>query len=313
MKVKTISDPETIRKKIIEEAYKAGFNLVGFANTADFGQRRKKIFRKAAEEGCLCGMEPEPVLQEAFLKRFKSVVSLGISYRHESTLPEESGRVFFSVSSWGRDYHKVVYERMSVLEKVLKECGAAETACCCDTGPVSDRETAVLAGLGWIGRNGNLINERYGSFIFLGEIFIDLELPADVPAENLCGECRLCMERCPGCAIDGSCLVKSPHCASWLTQKKGELSFEEEAVIRKAGYVYGCDRCQEVCPYNRGRYAFLEDFRPEKELVFPRADELLAVSNREFRRKWGHMSGAWRGAAVIRRNADILAEDKGGD
>ncbi|MCZ6777583.1 MAG: tRNA epoxyqueuosine(34) reductase QueG [Acidobacteria bacterium] len=160
-----------------------------------------------------------------------------------------SGRV--SIYARGRDYHRVLIQRLEKLRRELQErVAGCRTRVCVDTSPLLERYWAQAAGLGWIGKNTNLIVERLGSWVFLGALLCDLEVRADSPGVDRCGTCRRCLEACPTKAFDGPWDLDSRRCVSYLTiEHRGEI--EPDLARGMGDWVFGCDDCQTVCPWNR--------------------------------------------------------------
>ena len=178
-----------------------------------------------------------------------------------------------------------------------------------DTGPLPE-ELARRAGLGWIGKNTALINDVYGSWIFLGGMVMNRELETDSPVEADCGECDRCLKACPAGAIEKPYLVNPHRCLSYLTQKKGFLAPAERVLL--GNRLYGCDTCQEVCPKNaQVKRASLPDFSPPGEESLS-LEELLCLTGKEFTDRFGHSAAAWRGKTTLQRNA-IIALGNSGD
>lgn len=196
------------------------------------------------------------------------------------------------------DYHTVVLARLQTATKRLQEafCGYS-FAPFSDNSPIPEVRAAVLCGLGVKGDNGLFIHPRYGSWVFLGEIVTDLPLPAAKPQKQDCLHCGLCEKKCPAGAIHGGALDES-RCLSAVTQKKGELSPEEQALIQANGLAWGCDGCQECCPLNaRAKQTDIEEFLHSAVGVIT-PDDVSRRKDRAF---------LWRGEGVIRRNLRILA------
>jgi epoxyqueuosine reductase len=173
-----------------------------------------------------------------------------------------------------------------------------------DTGELSDRAVAERAGIGWSGKNCSLINPKWGSWIYLGEMITNLPLPPDRPIEDGCGECTRCIDACPTGALVGPGELDAKRCISYVTQTKDMVSDEW---MRKIGNrLYGCDTCQVVCPVNRGIDArHHEELLPDPETAKPLLRPLLTMGNREFRDRFGSTAAAWRGRKPIQRNALI--------
>lgn len=202
------------------------------------------------------------------------------------------------------DYHKVIREMLSPVCDFIQTL-APDTKCevFADIGPEVDRELGYKAGLGFYGKNGMLINEAFGSYFFIGYILCNLDLEEGKPLEKSCLGCNKCIENCPGGALgERFCLEK---CASHISQKKGDLTESEIAILKKSGLIFGCDTCQRVCPHNN-----IEP-RPMKEFTEDIIDSLYLedienLSNREFMKKYGERAFSWRGKSVLLRNIKII-------
>lgn len=241
----------------------------------------------------------------SFLKedtRFKRVLTVAFPYWFELSAPHN-----ISMYAMLPDYHKVLgkilEDVVSDLKKIFPENLFASHV---DVSPVNEKKAAVLSGLGFIGKNTLLINEKYGSFLFLGDICTDAEIFIENEiVANGCGDCSRCIKACPGHALGES--FCSDNCVSAITQKKGELSEHEKILIGKSGYVWGCDICSLVCPYNKKleKSHFAEKY--EQYLLYNITEEFfLGFSNREFKRKYANRAFSWKGLSVLRRNFEVL-------
>jgi epoxyqueuosine reductase len=190
----------------------------------------------------------------AVMPSARSVVSLGTIYntsRPYSTEIADPAAALIARYAWGDDYHAVIQARMDMLVAWMRERGGLdlEARAYVDTGPVQERVYAQHAGLGWIGKNTCVINPELGSWLFLSEIICSLPLEADAPALDQCGTCRLCLDSCPTGAIVEPYVVDATRCLSYVTiETRGAIALEDRASIGR--HVYGCDICQEVCPWN---------------------------------------------------------------
>ncbi len=204
----------------------------------------------------------------------------------------------------GDDYHIVIKNRLNVVLGLLRNSGyKAESFV--DNSPLSDRHLAYLAGVGFFGMNGMLINEQFGSKVFIAGIVTDCELEEDCPLENnICIKCRKCIDACPGGAIGDNFCFDETKCVSYLTQKKGELSKDEKEIIKKSGYIWGCDICQNVCPYNYTvkRTNIHEFMQKGNDLENITKD----MSNAQFKKNFANKAYSWRGKAVLTRNMEIF-------
>lgn len=180
----------------------------------------------------------------------RSVVSLVYSYFPEKKLGEEGG---FKIAryAYGEDYHQVIREKLhTLMDRLSEQVGKIEGRVFVDSAPVMERQWARRAGLGWLGKNSLLLNTSLGSYFFLAELIIDLALEPDAPVKDHCGTCTACMDACPTQAIVGPGVVDSKRCISYLTIELKD-AIPDEFAGRMDNWIFGCDVCQEVCPWNR--------------------------------------------------------------
>lgn len=204
-----------------------------------------------------------------------------------STAFDDETLGWISRYAWGDDYHDVMRERLAEVDRRLQAVAPCETKICVDTAPLLERPLARAAGLGWIGKNTCLINQERGSWFFLGELLVSLPLEPDAPPPDRCGSCRRCIDACPTTAI-----VPTGHgspaweldarlCIAYLNiELKGEIPEGQRAGLGR--HVFGCDICQDVCPWNR-RAAVTGDAHFQPRRVAPRLEELAALTGGEFR------------------------------
>ncbi len=212
-----------------------------------------------------------------------------------------------SVYARGRDYHSVLRQRLStVCNFLLHKYPSYSFFAAADSSPLPERQAAWLAGLGLRGRNGLLILPPYGSYVFLGTILTDAPLPLpQVPPAPGCMDCGKCVAICPSGALGDAGM---DACLSDLTQKKGTLTHGDAARLKAHPYLWGCDLCQNICPYNQSpKVAPLPEFK-EEYLPDLTPDMLEGLTNREFAQRFGHRAFAWRGAGVLRRNLGLKNE-----
>ena len=211
--------------------------------------------------------------------------------------------------TWAKDYHLVINEYLKkLIEKLQIMNTDAQFSIHCDTSPLADRYMAYLAGLGFYGKNNCFISPKWGSYVVIGTILTTLELEPDTPLTQSCMECNRCITACLGQCL-GHDEFKFDTCKSYLTQKKGELTSEEEHIIAKTPLVFGCDVCQEVCPHNKD---IPTTPIPEFQSVEPYIDidELDSLTNKEFKAKYGHRAFSWRGKKILMRNQEIIESKK---
>lgn len=218
----------------------------------------------------------------------------------------EKGNI--SIYARSVDYHSVIKKRLEPIKNEFIASGAKNAYIHCDNGEENDREAAYLAGLGFYGKNGMLINDKYGSYFFIGQVIHDLSTECDKPLEKNCYGCNKCIESCPGGALSNSGFDIC-RCLSDITQKKGELSKAERELIKKGGMCWGCDVCQKVCPHNKNlKTNAIKEFH-EKRITSFSFKDLSLMSSRQFKKLYGSYAFAWRGLAPIKRNLEILSED----
>ena len=227
-------------------------------------------------------VDPRLVLPEA-----KSVISLAMNYY--VAVPHRDDRSVGKISryAWGDDYHDVLISRIQSLVECIKSLRPdVKAKVYVDTGPVMDKAWAVRAGVGWLGKHTNVITKEYGSWIFLGEILLNLELEYDQPIGDFCGSCRACIDACPTGAIVDEYLLDSNRCISYLTiEHRGE--FSGELASKFENWIYGCDICQDVCPWNRFQQPTSEaGFFPRPGNVAPKLGELAKMISSEFSRRF---------------------------
>jgi epoxyqueuosine reductase len=208
----------------------------------------------------------------------------------------------------GRDYHVATVERLDQLGEFLRGHGAGYVRSFADAGPVPERELAQRAGLGWIGKNTMLVRPGVGSFFFIGSVFTDLELAVDAPlATDHCGSCTRCLDACPTGAFVEPRVLDATRCISYLTiEYKGPIP--EDLVPQLDGWVFGCDVCNDVCPWNQ-RFATateIPDFRPVPAVYQLRRGELDDMSDQEFSKRFGESALHRAGVGGLRRNLDAV-------
>ena len=202
------------------------------------------------------------------------------------------------------DYHTIAEEKLKALSAILVQHGATEIIIHVDKGEYNARKAAFDAGLGFYGQSGMLICEEYGSYFFIGQIIHDLEIEPDAPLDMDCLMCGRCERECPGDALRGG-KVDTEKCLSHITQKRGELTEDEKALIKRNGLCWGCDVCQRVCPHNSGlKTTAIPEFRTDR-IKNLKLTDIENLSNREFKEKYGKYAFSWRGKGVLIRNLKI--------
>ncbi len=225
---------------------------------------------------------------EKLVPNTRSVIVVRMDYLPADATPVEDlldspERACISRYALGRDYHKVLRKRLQALaEQVEDWIGPFGYRVFTDSAPVLEKPLAEKAGLGWIGKHTNLLNRQAGSWFFLGEIYTDLQLPADAPVTDHCGSCRRCIDVCPTQAITAPYQLDATRCISYLTiELKG--SIPEPFRKPMGNRIYGCDDCQMVCPWNRyAKFSAEDDFKPRKDLDSGELTDLFSWDETEF-------------------------------
>lgn len=321
----------TFLEKIKTRAFELGFDLCS-SSPAIIPDREKKSYLAWVNSGGAAGMdymtrEPEKRLDvgRAF-PDMKTVLSLGVSY-FQGPVPEKPGPGFGRVAryAWGIDYHDVIPSRLQLLlkdiETILGRPVKSTTAV--DTKPLLERAMAQSAGLGFVGKNTMLIAPQVsgqfhvGSWVFLSEILLDLPFEGVAEKNEVqgCGGCTKCLTACPTDAFDGAYKLKSEKCISYLTiENKGWIPLEMRKAIGE--WVYGCDVCQDVCPFNaRAKETKWPEFQAEKGVgAWMSLKEILSTKDQpDFKRKWGHTPLARAKRKGLVRNACVAAGNVGDD
>lgn len=237
----------------------------------------------------------------------RSVVSLLFNYFPEPSIAIADGALKISKYAWGDDYHLVVKERLkTLLEDMRAHIGDVDGRAFVDSAPVLDKAWAKRSGLGWVGKNTNLINKRQGSFFFIAELIIDLDLTVDGPVQDHCGTCRACIDACPTDAIVEPYVVDGSKCISYFTiELKRELP--AEWVAKTEGWLFGCDVCQDVCPWNRFSIVHQEPrFSPRQQLLSMSGGEWMDLSEEVFQQIAQRSPLKRKGLEGLRRNAALI-------
>lgn len=301
-----------LKEDIIAHSKEIGIDKIGFASADVFTELKQRLivqeklnYKSGFEKGTIEERtEPKKLLQSA-----QSIISIALAYPTKITDPPKSTpgnrRGIFSRTSWGVDYHVVLRERLEKLANyIAQQLDDFQYKIMVDTGELSDRAVAERAGIGFSGKNASIITKEFGSFVYLGEMITNIPFSPDERIEDGCGDCRICLDACPTGALVQGGQLNAQKCLSFLSQTKVSLPdmFKEKLGTR----LYGCDTCQLVCPYNRRiDFHFHPEFEPEPEVAKPLLKPMLQKTNREFREKFGHLSGFWRGKNPLQRNAII--------
>ena len=298
-----------IKEEIIKLSKDIGISKIGFTTADDFDYLEKSL-RLAVEEGRNSGFEhkniEERIKPKLSLASAKTIISIAVAYPHKlKQQPQKTAykRGKFTPNSWGLDYHYVLQDKLDRLAKGIEELTADfEYKGMVDTGALVDTAVARRAGIGFIGKNGLVISKEFGSYMFLGELITNLDIEPDQPVDYDCGDCNRCVTACPTSCLIGDGTMNAKRCLSFQTQDKGIMDLEFRKKIKTV--IYGCDICQICCPYNKGLDNPLAT-EIDPELAHPELLPFLELSNGQFKEKFGHIAGSWRGKNILQRNAII--------
>ena len=314
------SNVQDISNEIKAEALRLGFSACGIAKAEPVDEATANMYRSWLANGNNAGMK---YLENNLDKRLdptllmpgaQSIICLAANYYPEKRLAEDQYQ--FAYYAYGQDYHDILKDKIrnlittvfpeiaSIKREASEEAMRERIRICVDTVPFLDRYWAVKAGLGWIGKNGNLIIPKAGSFFFLGAIIVDFELEYDKPMDNHCGSCHKCLDACPTGALRVPYYIDSAKCLSYLTiEHKGDI-LENQMVngIRSNGkYIYGCDCCQLACPYNKtfATPTKIKEFTPKSEFLCMRPADWQQLTIEQYR-------SLFKGSAVKRAKYEDL-------
>lgn len=285
-------DMVSVTNLIKQKAVDIGFDLVGISPVDSFPENQfYKEWLNQGFSGEMTYMERNQEKREdlkQILPNAKSVISCAVNYNTDypySTELSDKNKGWISRYAWGDDYHDIIKDKLQILMDYIGSISSDEVSSrvYVDTGPVLERVYGKYAGVGWIGKNTCLINQQIGSWLFIGEIITDIELDYDTPVPDRCGTCTRCIDACPTDAIVKPYILDSRLCISYLTI---ELKNKIPQELRQGVYnnIYGCDICQDVCPWNkRAPFSDNMEFEPREQLYNPHLDSLSGISVDEFR------------------------------
>jgi epoxyqueuosine reductase len=300
---------------VIQKAKSIGFDLVGFANAEKLENeiRNLKDWLKLGYQGGMSYMERNIDKRKAVSKILpdaKSIISLSLNYftQHQYSNNKQKGKV--SRYAWGKDYHLIIWEMLENLEEQL--CDIDQKFKCTsyvDTGPVMDKVWAVKSGIGWMGKHSNIINRNYGSWFFIANIITNAEFNYAEPIPDYCGSCTACIDACPTDAIVQDYVVDSNKCISYLTiENKGDIPGEFKGKFEN--WLFGCDICQEVCPWNIkfSETTFVKDFQPKNDNKEIDLNDIDALDDKEFKERFSGTPISRTKLKGLKRNAKFLNE-----
>lgn len=304
-----------LKQRIIEFAAKIGIDVIGFTDAKPFFET-ENVINSRKKEGKLVfenrefikGCDPQDLLKGA-----RSIISIAVPYPIapiNTEIRHSDGYYYGRISAYslGPDYHKVLYDMMNHIVQYIEDMLGSKTfnyKTFVDSGALVDKATAWRSGIGWFGKNTLIYTEGYGSGVFLGEILCNLDIMPDKPLTSKCGNCDLCIKACPTGALESPFILDPFKCISYITQMSGFIPCEKRDII--GNWIYGCDVCQEVCPFNkRENSGILPVIEGYIDLV-----KLLKMGNKEFNNYFGKTALCWRGKNIIQRNAVIVMGNTG--
>ncbi len=281
-----------LTRTIRQLAFDCGFDKIGITS-ATMPDKSILLYKwlDAGYHGDMSWMARYRLLRtdiEKFVPGALSVISVAHNYytnRKHSSNPQV-GKI--SRYAWGRDYHKVILQKLKfILKNIQLMDPDINGRVCVDTAPFMDKVWAEKAGIGWQGKHTNLITREFGSWVFLGALIINRELSYDAPATDRCGNCTACIQACPTNAIVAPYLLDANKCISYLTIEMRDKVIPDQYCTDLQNYIFGCDICQEVCPWNRfQKYTRCEDYLPREENLSASLRDLAVLSEKEFNERF---------------------------
>ena len=301
---------------IKEKAIELGFHKVGIAKAAQTKDEKERLYqwldqKKHAEMEWLEKRKSERGNILNYFSEAKTVISLGMNYYVGKNQSDLKSDFKFSNYAWGDDYHLVIKSKLfSLLEFIKNSKPSIKGLVCVDTAPIMEKVWAQRAGLGWQGKHTNLISTDFGSWLFLGEIIIDFELEHDDPfTKDLCGSCTACIDACPTHAL-GEYELDSGKCISYLTiEHRGDFSKGNDNLD---GWIYGCDICQEVCPWNISFSKISEEkyFEPRTDIINNTDQNWLEINQEKFSTLFKKSAAKRTKLMGLKRNIKSVNESK---
>lgn len=308
----------SITEKLRQKASELGFAAIGFARSEPLRDEAERLENWLANgyAADMAWMHREPEKRsdpELIFPGVKTVISGAVNYftPYEHARDESSGKI--SRYAWGDDYHDVVKEKFRLLLTWLAdELPGVNGKICVDTTPIADKAWAARSGLGWIGKHSNLITREHGSWVFLGELLIDLEVDRyDEPMDDHCGSCTACLDACPTSAIVSPYVVDSTRCISYATIEYRGEALPKTIVQNLDGWIYGCDVCQDVCPWNRfEKPTDSIHFQPRNNETSLDLDRISNMEHDEYVERFRRSPMKRAKLAGLKRNAAALAKEK---
>ncbi len=304
--------------KIKQKATEIGFDKCGIVRAVSLNAEGERLaeWLDLGYQGEMAWLTREPEKRSdprLLFSSAKSVIVVALNYYTKHKHDQSSDKGKLSRYAWGDDYHDVVREKLNELLSWIKsEDTTADGKVCVDTAPMMDKAWAVRAGLGWLGKHSNVITTDLGSWVFIGEIILNIDLDYETQiVEDHCGTCTACLDACPTNAIVEPYIVDSRKCISYATIELRDETLPPDIAENLEGWIYGCDICQDVCPWNRFEKQTAESrFEPRLGETSPDLNSVAAMSHDQyverFRRsaiKRTKLTGLKRNAATLQKPA----------
>lgn len=315
----------SLTEQIKQKASEISFHKIGIVRAETLTKEGAHLKEWLAKNyhGEMQWLEREPEKRadpQILFPAARSIIVVALNYFTPHEHEENSAKGKVSRYAWGDDYHDVLKEKLRELFAFIESLDeSAEAKICVDTAPFMDKAWAVRAGLGWLGKHSNLITKEYGSWVFIGEILLNLELEYDTEIiSDHCGTCTACLDACPTDAIVAPYVVDSRACLSYTTIELRSPDFPDEITENLNGWLYGCDICQDVCPWNRFEKPTEEKrFEPRAGNISADLDEILSLSPEKYAEKFRKsamkrtkLSGLQRNAHALKNNAIAAKKEK---
>ena len=300
---------------IKQKAHEIGFQKTGIVPAAALSEEGEQLREWLARgfHGQMSYMARAPEQRadpRLLMPSARSVVCVALNYFNPQSHADDEATGRISRYAWGDDYHDVLRDKLkALLEWIRERAPEVNGKICVDTSPMMDKAWAARAGLGWIGKHTNLITKEYGSWVFLGELLLSIELEYDSLVEaDHCGKCTACIDACPTMAIVAPYRLDATRCISYGTIELREPELPEPIRSNLEQWVFGCDICQDVCPWSRfSKPAGEPRFAPRKGIVEPNLQELIEMSQEEFSTRFRKSAIKRTKLAGLQRNARAAA------
>jgi epoxyqueuosine reductase len=298
--------------KITSEIKKIGLNIgfdkIGIAPAIQPSKcKNLEMWLKKEYSGTMEWMDSHKEIRMDIQRLFpgaKSIICVGHNYYSPFHHSNKTGKGKISRYACGDDYHKIMKKKLKTyLQEIKKLDSELQGRVCVDTAPIMEKLWAERAGLGWQGKHTNLITRDYGSWVFLGEIVIDKELNYDMPIEDFCGSCKACIEACPTNAIVGPYMLDAQKCISYLTIEYRDKPIDNDLQKSMNGWIFGCDICQDVCPWNKFRKISSENhYWPREDTMEYNLDKLEKLDEISYKKKFKNSAVLRPGWKNFKRN-----------